>query len=78
MNTISLKKIHTTTTGSQHIQVNINNHDAGILYLTVEESHVLINALRVGANQADAFLNVDLDNTNGSCFDEADTWEEEA
>lgn len=76
MNTINLKKVHTTTTGSLHVQVKVNNHDSGILYLTPDEARILVDTLKFGANNRDVELDVNIEDA-GSCFDEADSWEEE-
>ena len=48
MNKISLLKVHSSSEGSFHVKLLINNNDVGILYLKEEEVDILLDALRNG------------------------------
>lgn len=60
MNTIHLYKRHTTASGSVHVQLKINDTDVGVLYLTLQEADILVNAVRKGLIDSDTILETDL------------------
>lgn len=59
MNTIYLSKTHVTNNGSIHAQVKINGNDVGLLYLTPEETDILVGSLRNGLVNSDTVLETD-------------------
>ena len=48
MKNIEFKLISTTSSNSKHIQVNVDNNDCGVLYLSVSEFELLDKILRYG------------------------------
>jgi hypothetical protein len=75
MHTITLNKTHTTSSGSLHVQVEIDGRDSGVLYLTPSEADLLLNIMQRGVDVTGNKCISDIH--SDSCFDGIDTWEVE-
>lgn len=74
MHNINLKKIHTTQSGSLHVQVDIDGKDSGLLYLTPSEADLFVNILQRGCSHTGDTVTSDI--YSSTCFDETEAWEE--
>ena len=62
MHKLSLSKTHVTGNGSLHVQVNLDDRDVGLLYLTPIEAQLLVATLKRGAAESGVDLTYNIIN----------------